>query len=72
MTDVRSFDVSQFGGDIQRLLVVAAHPDDLETTCGGTLASMTSGAAFRTVSIRVASTTGHASSGRVTTSPRPE
>jgi len=38
MTEERSFDISQFGGKIQRLMVVAAHPDDLETTCGGTLA----------------------------------
>jgi len=38
MTEERSFDISQFGGEIQRLMVVAAHPDDLETTCGGTLA----------------------------------
>jgi LmbE family N-acetylglucosaminyl deacetylase len=38
VTDEPRFDISQFGGEIHRLLVVAAHPDDLETTCGGTLA----------------------------------
>jgi LmbE family N-acetylglucosaminyl deacetylase len=38
MTEERSFDISQFGAEVHRLLVVAAHPDDLETTCGGTLA----------------------------------
>ena len=38
MTEERRFDIRQFGGEVHRLMVVAAHPDDLETTCGGTLA----------------------------------
>ena len=38
MSNEKQFDVSQFGDEIKRILVVAAHPDDLETTSGGTLA----------------------------------
>jgi N,N'-diacetylchitobiose non-reducing end deacetylase len=38
MSDEQQFNVSQFGAEMRRILVVAAHPDDLETTSGGTLA----------------------------------
>jgi len=38
MSNERRFDVGQFGDEVRRILVIAAHPDDLETTCGGTLA----------------------------------
>jgi LmbE family N-acetylglucosaminyl deacetylase len=33
----KRFDIGQFGEEVRRLMVVAAHPDDLETAGGGTI-----------------------------------
>jgi LmbE family N-acetylglucosaminyl deacetylase len=43
MAEERRFDVGQFGEDLKRVIVVAAHPDDLETACGGTVALLIAG-----------------------------
>jgi LmbE family N-acetylglucosaminyl deacetylase len=43
MADERRFDIGQFGEDVKRTMVVAAHPDDLETACGGTVALLIAG-----------------------------
>ncbi len=42
MSDERRFDVGQFGDEVKRIMVVAAHPDDLETASGGTMALLVS------------------------------